>query len=68
MNIQPTTFTASDVENWVKSSYSNNGGNCLEVSKDLPGVVPVRDSKNFRGPILVASEAAWGAFVEHVKH
>ncbi|GAA3907565.1 hypothetical protein GCM10023084_69730 [Streptomyces lacrimifluminis] len=53
---------------WFKSSYSNGGGVCVEVSNDLPGVVPVRDSKSLNGPILVASEVAWGVFVEHIKH
>jgi hypothetical protein len=32
---------------WRKSSYSGtNGGNCVEVALNLPGVVAVRDSKN----------------------
>ncbi|MFD4875060.1 DUF397 domain-containing protein, partial [Streptomyces sp. NPDC058420] len=31
---------------WRKSSYSNSsGGECVEVRDDLPGLVPVRDSK-----------------------
>jgi hypothetical protein len=50
---------------WEKSSYSNgNGGNCVEVARNLPGVVPVRDSKS-PGPALVVSASAWQAFVEH---
>ncbi|WP_405818902.1 DUF397 domain-containing protein [Streptomyces sp. NBC_01390] len=70
MNTQPATFIASDLEgvDWFKSSYSNGGGVCVEVSRDLPEVVPVRDSKNPHGPILVASAAAWAAFVDHVKY
>ncbi|MYZ41304.1 DUF397 domain-containing protein, partial [Streptomyces sp. SID4917] len=38
---------------WFTSSYSNNGGNCVEVAANLAssrGVVPVRDSKNPSGP------------------
>ncbi|MFL4494855.1 DUF397 domain-containing protein, partial [Streptomyces sp. VTCC 41912] len=36
---------------WIKSSYSgDNGGNCIEVAPGFPGVVPVRDSKDPRGP------------------
>jgi hypothetical protein len=36
---------------WRKSSYSNNdGGNCVEVAENVPGVVPVRDSKDPGGP------------------
>ncbi|MFF1796923.1 DUF397 domain-containing protein, partial [Kitasatospora sp. NPDC058263] len=38
---------------WAKSSYSDNGGQCLEVSADFPGAVPVRDSKDPEGPTLV---------------
>ncbi|WP_432133375.1 DUF397 domain-containing protein [Streptomyces sp. bgisy154] len=29
----------------------------------IPGVVPVRDSKNPAGPVLTVSRAAWLAFV-----
>ncbi|WP_405796630.1 DUF397 domain-containing protein [Streptomyces sp. NBC_01506] len=33
---------------WQKSSYSTNGGNCIEYSTSLleVGAVPVRDSKD----------------------
>ncbi|MFF2523883.1 DUF397 domain-containing protein [Streptomyces liangshanensis] len=49
---------------WHKSSYSSdNGGNCLEIATNLPGVVPVRDSKDPEGPVLVFAPAAWDAFV-----
>ncbi|MYT32111.1 MULTISPECIES: DUF397 domain-containing protein [unclassified Streptomyces] len=53
---------------WYKSSYSDhNGGSCLEVSNDLPGAVPVRDSKNPHGPALVFPAARWASFVDAVK-
>lgn len=52
---------------WFKSSYSDNGGSCVEVSPDFPGVVPVRDSKMSAGPALVVSEAAWTTFVDVAK-
>ncbi|MFE1472776.1 DUF397 domain-containing protein [Streptomyces cyaneofuscatus] len=53
---------------WRSSSYSNaNGGECVEVSDDFPGLVPVRDSKNPTGPALVLRAAAWSAFVSSVK-
>ncbi|MGJ7415342.1 DUF397 domain-containing protein [Streptomyces cinereoruber] len=52
---------------WRKSSYSNGeGGSCVEVLDDVPGVVPVRDSKN-PGPVLVVPAAAWAAFVAGVR-
>lgn len=53
---------------WRRSSYSNaNGGNCVEVSEDLPGTVPVRDSKNPHGPILTFPSASWAAFIASLK-
>lgn len=36
---------------WRRSSYSNtNGGECVEITDDFPGVVPVRDSKTPTAP------------------
>jgi hypothetical protein len=55
---------------WFKSSYSGNGGQCIEVARNLAsfsGVVPVRDSKNPGGQELTFSPAAWSAFVAGVK-
>ncbi|MFF7448276.1 MULTISPECIES: DUF397 domain-containing protein [unclassified Streptomyces] len=55
-------------ETWRKSSYSGgSGGDCLEVADGHPTTVPVRDSKNPRGPKLVFGAASWAAFVEAVK-
>ncbi|MFF4289250.1 DUF397 domain-containing protein [Streptomyces sp. NPDC001633] len=53
---------------WRKSSHSNpDGGNCLEVRDDLPGLVPVRDSKDPHGPVLTFAAPGWSAFVDAVK-
>ncbi|AJT65385.1 hypothetical protein T261_3720 [Streptomyces lydicus] len=53
---------------WRKSSYSNpDGANCLEVRDDLPGRVPVRDSKDPHGPALLFPAASWSSFVTAVK-
>ncbi|MBL1090335.1 MULTISPECIES: DUF397 domain-containing protein [Streptomyces] len=53
---------------WRKSSYTNgDGGDCVEVVDGLPGVVPVRDSKDPHGPAIVFPAAAWSAFVSAVK-
>ncbi|WP_033280115.1 DUF397 domain-containing protein [Streptomyces sp. NRRL F-525] len=50
---------------WRKSSYSNaSGGDCVEVRDDLPGVVPVRDSKVSDGPALFIPASAWAPFVD----
>ncbi|GGY66599.1 DUF397 domain-containing protein [Streptomyces omiyaensis] len=48
---------------WRKSSYSGNtGGDCVEVA-DLSAHVAVRDSKDPEGPALLATAAAFTAFV-----
>ena len=55
---------------WFKSSYSSNGGNCVEVAVNLAasrGVVPVRDSKNPDGPVLDIPANAFSSFVAGVK-
>lgn len=55
---------------WFTSSYSENGGQCVEVAANLAascGVVPVRDSKNPSGPVLGLSATAFSTFVANVK-
>ncbi|CAM5667416.1 DUF397 domain-containing protein [Streptomyces chartreusis] len=53
---------------WHKSSYSGGGGDdCLEVTHDLPGLVPVRDSKTPHGPALIFPASVWAAFVNAVR-
>ena len=53
---------------WRKSTRSGNGGNsCVEVAKNLPGVVGVRDSKDRSGPALGFGPEAWAAFLAGVK-
>lgn len=52
---------------WRRSSHSNvEGGNCVEVADDFPGVIPVRDSKNPTGPTLVVPADAWSSFISAV--
>ncbi|MFS0697160.1 DUF397 domain-containing protein [Streptomyces nitrosporeus] len=55
---------------WFTSSYSSNGGQCVEVAANLVarfGSVSVRDSKNPRGPVLDLSAASFVSFVGGVK-
>ncbi|MFE9429241.1 DUF397 domain-containing protein [Kitasatospora sp. NPDC006697] len=52
---------------WFKSSFSSNGGECIEVAANLPGVVPVRDSKDPEGPSLTFSAEGFDAFIAGVK-
>jgi hypothetical protein len=48
---------------WIKSSHSGaNGGDCIEIAPGFPETVPVRDSKNPDGPVLVVGRSAWTAF------
>jgi hypothetical protein len=54
---------------WFKSRHSGAENECVEVADGLPGVVPVRDSKDPAGlPTLVISATAWRAFVRHIRH
>lgn len=50
---------------WRTSSYSNgDGGDCVEVADNLPGIVPVRDSKAVPdGPALTFARERWAHFV-----
>jgi hypothetical protein len=53
---------------WRKSTRSgSNGGNCVEVADNRPGVVYVRDSKDPEGPVLSFEPDAWRAFIEDIK-
>lgn len=49
---------------WRKSTRSaGNGGECVEVADNLPGIVAVRDSKDPHGPALTFTPAAWTGFL-----
>ncbi|SFK68386.1 protein of unknown function [Streptosporangium canum] len=53
---------------WRKSSHSGpNGGQCVEVADNLPGVVAVRDSKDPDGPALFFTPAEWRSFIGGIK-
>ena len=41
---------------WWKSSYSGQDGNCVEVARNLPGLVAIRDSKEPDEGKLVISQ------------
>lgn len=48
---------------WRKSSHSgDNGGACVEVARNLHGVVAIRDSKDPGGPVLIVTKDEWAAF------
>ncbi|MEW9520827.1 DUF397 domain-containing protein [Streptomyces tubercidicus] len=63
-------MTEPETLSWVKSSYSNNGGSCVEWAPayaTATDIVPVRDSKDPHGPALAFSANGWSSFVAAVK-
>jgi hypothetical protein len=55
---------------FVKSSYSTAANECVEVARNVPHVVAVRDSKdahNQKRPILRLSPAAWTEFTTSLR-
>lgn len=51
---------------WRKSSYSGNGGNCVDVA-DRDGLVMVRDTKSRDAGTLTVSADDWRQFIAIVK-
>jgi Domain of unknown function (DUF397) len=57
-----------DRAEWRKSTYSgSNGGGCVEVARNLPGIVAVRDSKDRTGSVLTFAPEEWAAFTASVR-
>ncbi|KAB1911194.1 DUF397 domain-containing protein [Micromonospora sp. AMSO31t] len=51
-----------------KSTKSgNNGGSCVEVADNLPGVVLVRDTKDREGGTLHIEPSSWRSFLDLAK-
>ncbi|MER7989441.1 DUF397 domain-containing protein [Streptomyces noursei] len=60
----------TDSPRWSKSSYSSNGGACVEwapTSAASTGAVPVRDSKTPEGPVLSFPVASFSSFIAAIK-
>ncbi|MQY13878.1 hypothetical protein SRB5_40340 [Streptomyces sp. RB5] len=59
---------ASVIASWRKSSYSGSENqNCVEISEEYPGAIPVRDSKDPHGPALMFRADGWSSFIEAIK-
>ncbi|MFI1331119.1 DUF397 domain-containing protein [Streptomyces sp. NPDC020845] len=52
---------------FVRSSYSGQNNNCVEIAAMTGGGRAVRDSKDQRGPHLTFTHWAWQAFLLGVK-
>lgn len=62
-----STFDRS-ISGWRKSSYSNDdGGACVEVADGVPGIVPVRDSKDLAQGILAIAPSSWTSLATTLK-
>jgi len=56
---------ASDMK-WRKSSYSQNGGQCVEITSGN-GLVLVRDTTNRGGGALAFGPEAWARFLTSIR-
>ncbi|MGP8300359.1 DUF397 domain-containing protein [Streptomyces inhibens] len=60
----------TETPRWFKSSYSGNGGQCIEWAPEhaaATGEFMVRDSKDPHGPLLTFESSAWSSFVSAVQ-
>jgi len=49
---------------WIKASYSNNTGTCVEVYRRDDDAALVRDTKNRAGDTLAFTSEAWMTFLD----
>ena len=52
---------------WRTSSFSGNGGECIEVGQ-AENAVAVRDTKDRAGAVLRFTPDAWRTFADQLKH
>ncbi|MFH9615245.1 DUF397 domain-containing protein [Streptomyces pratensis] len=52
---------------FAKSSYSTKEHDCVEVARNMPRVVAVRDSKQLDSPVLTVAPSAWAAFTADLR-
>ncbi|MBV9314541.1 MAG: DUF397 domain-containing protein [Pseudonocardia sp.] len=64
MNHQNALRALDRATNWQKASYSQADNECVEITRDLPGWIGVRDSKlGPDSPILAFTQGEWTAFL-----
>ncbi|MBV7669752.1 DUF397 domain-containing protein [Streptomyces halstedii] len=52
---------------FVKASYSTLEEDCVEVARNIPRTVALRDSKRAEGPVVTVAPAAWDAFTADLR-
>jgi len=53
---------------WLKSSYSADGPNCVEVKRKPTGSIVIRDSKDTDGPRLAFTMVEWREFTHKIRN
>ncbi|WP_433362391.1 DUF397 domain-containing protein [Streptosporangium sp. CA-115845] len=54
---------------WRKSTFSQgDNNNCVEIARNLPGIVAIRDSKAPDKLSLIFTSSEWPAFVSSVRN
>ncbi|MDH6710758.1 hypothetical protein P3T27_007509 [Kitasatospora sp. MAA19] len=70
MTKHTTAPELADVADWIKSSYSGSGNNCVEIA-NLTGTpydaVAIRDSKDPDGPALLITPEAFTELLKFAK-
>lgn len=61
-----TSTNCIEVGSWRTSSYSMNGGNCVEAGNGAAGV-GVRDTADRGGPVLTFAADEWERFTSALK-
>ena len=64
---QGKTGKHSAIQSQGGGGYSGQNGNCVEVARNLPGLVAIRDSKHPGGSALLVTTRAWRALTEDVR-
>jgi hypothetical protein len=64
LEVRPMNEVTFPDKGWFKSTRSEpNGGSCVDVNLDVPGLVAVRHSKRVTGPTIVYTDDEWEAFL-----